>query len=369
MIGAGDQFMESPLVPLDEANDRYLCKKMLNEPVTGGFTEDQSLRNLVELLVQTRSKSEARRMPRFLTPAVLSGLKNSEFNEFLSSKRTGPNCDFDEALESTAGPSGKAGRIYGIKIVDFSEYGIQIQFKCTTPFELFNTHLFLRIGDTRIPVTLKWYRLSLPFCRGGLLLREDANFGRKSTGIISNLCRGLVDYLIDGFISEAIPFTAQAGVYAYLAIFYSLRLLFLEQITALKEMGSRAAVGTMSSVPDFILSKLGALSAERFCTVDNGLLRIFMKPYFDFGCGLCGMREDVVFPQQDVRASIINSMFFGERDCLNSTDLLPAIEQSYRRFLELKLLLPGAFGAAEFDNQFRYYNRIVHGISLITEHL
>ncbi len=366
MSKTGNEFKQIPIVPGREAPDQYLYNSRLYEPVMGEFTDYQGFQNLVESLVQIRSKAEARRKPRFSTPAALTGLENSEFDGILFSETTGPTRGCGDALESAADPRGNAGRLHSIKVVNFSENGIQIQFECTESFELFNSHLFLKIGDARIPVKFMWYRQSQPFCRGGLKFSENTDFGRKAAGMVSNMCTSLVDYLIGGFKSKAIPFSEQAGVYAYLAIFYSLRLLFLEKIAALKEFETRAVTRNMSSVPDYILAKLSGLSAERFCMVNDRLIGIFMKPYFDFGCGLPGMGEDVVFPQQDVRAAIINSMFFTEKNCLDSTDLLPAIQQFYQRFLELKLLLQGVFEAEEFDNQFRYYNRIIRGISLIT---
>ena len=365
MSKTGDEFMQIPIVPEGEASDQYLYKSRLYEPVTGEFTGDRGFQNLVESLVQIRSKAEARRKPRFSTPAALTGLENSEYDGFLFSETTGPTCG-GGALESPADPGGNAGRLYGIKIVNFSENGIQIQFESTEPFEFFNSTLFLKIEDAAIPVKFKWYRQSQPVIRGGLLFSENTNFGRKAAGMISNMGKGLVDYLIGGFTSKAIPFSQQAGVYAYLAIFYSLRLFFLEKIAALKEFETRAVTRNMSSVPDYILAKLSGISAERFCMVNDRLIGIFMKPYFDFGCGLLGTGEDVVFPKQDVRAAIINSMFFTEKNCLDSTDLLPAIEQFYQRFQELKLLFQGVFEAEEFDNQFKYYNRIIRSISLVT---
>lgn len=81
------------------------------------------------------------------------------------------------------------------------------------------------------------------------------------------------------------------------------------------------------------------------------------------------MGEDAVFPKQDVRAAVINSMFFGGRNCLDSTDFMPAIEQSYKQFMKLKLFLPGVFDAVEFDNQFKYYNKIIYSLNQITGHL
>jgi hypothetical protein len=364
MIETGDEFLQIPTGV--ETPDQHNSK--LNGPGTGDFTNDQGFRSLVESLVQIRSKAEARRKPRFATPAALGGLKSSEYDGFLFSETTDPASGCGNTGESAADPSGDTGRLFGIKIVNFSESGIQIQFRCTELFELFHSQLFLEIGEARIPVTFKWYRQSQPVCRGGLLFRENANFGRKAAGMINNLGTSLVDYLIDGFASKAIPFNAQAGVYAYLAIFYSLRLLFLEKIATLKELETRAATRSMASIPDYILAKLGGISAERWCMMNDRLLGMFMKPYFDFGCGLFGMGEDVAFPQQDVRAAIINCMFFTEKHGFHSTALSPAIEQSYQRFLQLKLLLPGVFEGEEFDNQFQYYNRIISGVSLMTQH-
>jgi len=365
MKKTGKEFMQIPVVSEGKAPDQNLYKSRLYEPVTGEFKDNQGFQNLVESLVQIRSKAEARRKPRFLTPAAFTGMENSEYVGYLFSETTGPTRAGSDALESAADPRENAERLYGIKVVNFSENGIQIQFECTDPFKLFKSQLFLKIGDARIPVKFMWYRQSQPGCRGGLLFSENSNFGREAAGMISNMCKSLVDYLIGGFKSEAIPFSQQAGVYAYLAIFYGLRLLFLEKIAALKELETGAATRTMSSVPDYILAKLSGLNAERFCMANDRLIGIFMKPYFDFGCGLLGMREDVVFPQQDVRAAVINSMFFTEKNCFDPTDLLPAIEQFYQRFLQLKLLLQGVFEAEEFDNQFKYYNTIIRGISLI----
>jgi hypothetical protein len=360
----GDEFAQIPMVAEGETPEQYLYNSRLDQPVAGEFTDDQLFLNLVESLVQIRSNAEARRKPRFSAPAALTGLENSAYNGFLFSKTTGPARDGGDAPKNVADQRGNAGRLHGIKIVNFSENGIQIQLECTEPFELFNSPLFLKIGDACIPVKFKWYSQSELMIKGGLLFSENTNFGRKVAVMISNLGARLVNVLIDGFTSRAIPFSEQAGVYAYLAIFYSLRLLLLEKIAELKELQDRAVTRNLSSVPDYIFAKLGGLSAERFCMMDDRPIGIFMKPYFDFGCGLLGIGEDVVFPRQDVRAAIINSMFFTENSSLDSADLLPAVELFHKRFLELKMLLPGVFEAEEFDNQFKYYDRILRGISL-----
>jgi len=344
-----EKFAQHPVVLNGKAIDQEACKSGLCDPILGKLTDEQGFRELVELLVQIRSKAEARRKPRFSTPAALNGLENSEHDGYLLHKTNGLTW------------------LYGMWILNFSENGLQIQFKCTDPHDVLHSHLFLKIGNGRIPVTLKWFRESQPVSRGGLLFSESTNPNREAIRLVGNLTASLVDYLLRGFTSKLIPFTAQAGVYTYLAIFYSLRLLFLEKIAAIKKLASRKATLNMSAAPDYLLSKLSDISAERCARMNNRLLAIFMKPYLDFGCGLSGMAEQVVFPRQDVRAAVINSMFFTEDDCHHATDFLPAVKKFHRQFQELKQLLPGVFDAEEFDNQFKYYDRFIRGLSLLRQ--
>jgi len=352
--------------PGGEALDQYVCKLGLDEPVLDELTDEQSFRELVESLVRIRSDEQARKSPRFYTPAALGGLENFEYDGSLLSAATHParGCG---APGGAADPTGDADRLNGIRIIDFSESGVQIQFKCDNPFHLFGSRLFLEIRDARIPVAFKWCRQSQPVCRGGLIFSERINSGRKLAVIIRDLGIHLVDYLLHGFTTKEIPFSEQAGVYAYLAIYYSLRLILLESFAALKEFGTQAGSGNGSSDPGYLRAGLSGHHVESSCSMKNRLTGIFMKPYNDFGCGLLGMGEDVVFPQQDVRAAVLSSMFFTEKQCLDAARFLPAIENIYQRFKELRLLLPGVFEAGEFDVQFKYYNSIMRGVSFLTQ--
>ncbi|MHC1728878.1 MAG: hypothetical protein AB9866_23225 [Syntrophobacteraceae bacterium] len=332
------------------------------------LTDEQSFRELVESLVRYRPVGETRKTPRFSTPAALGGLENSEYDGFLFSEAHDPACGCDPLKGSAPDSRGDAGKLYGIRIVDFSENGVQIEFKCNSTLHLLQSRLFMKIGDARIPVVFKWCRQSQSTCRGGIFFGERIKFDRELAGIISALGINLVDYLIKGFKTNKIPFSKQAGVYTYLAIFYSLRLLLLESIAVLRELETTGAGAPNGA------SAPGSPSA---CRDGNGIkdcrglnkhsVSLFMKPYHDFGCGLFGVAESVVFPPQDVHATVLSSMFPVEKDYLKPTKFLPAIENLYQSFRELRLLLPAVFEAEEFDSQFKYYNSVIGGIGFLRQ--
>ncbi|MGO9314697.1 MAG: hypothetical protein ACLQDI_18435 [Syntrophobacteraceae bacterium] len=353
------EFMQISTESNREALDENGRKPALDGSVLHESTDTQCFRELVESLVQNRSEGQARKSPRFSTPAALCGLKGFGYDGVLFSEATNTARGAGDAPGGTVNPQADAGRLYGIKIVDFSENGVQIQFECNKPFQLFGSHLLLKIQNARIPVELKWCRQSQPFCRGGLFFSERIDSGRKLAGIISDLGTHLVDYLVHGFTTKRIPFREQAGVYAYLAIFYTLRLHFLESFEALKASETQAGEENGSSCQSYLRGCNNGHLVTSLNSMDERLFSIFMKPYNDFGCGLFGMAEDVVLPQQDVRAAVLNSMLFTRRDLLGSRKLLPSIEHCYRRFRELKLLLPGVFESEEFDSLFKYYNSMM----------
>ena len=352
------EFMQISTESNREALDENGRKPALDGSVLHESTDTQCFRELVESLVRNRPEGQVRKSPRFSTPAALCGLKGFGYDGVLFSEATNTARGAGDAPGGSVNPR-VDGRLYGIKIVDFSENGVQIQFECDKPSRLFGSHLLLKIRDARIPVVLKWCRQSQPFCRGGLFFSERIDSGRKLAGIISDLGTQLVDYLIDGFTTKRIPFSEQAGVYAYLAIFYTLRLHFLESFEALKASETQAGDENGSSWQGYLRGCNNGHFVTSWNSMDERLFSIFMKPYHDFGCGLFGMAEDVVFPRQDVHAAVLNSMFLTKRDSLGSTKFLPSIENCYRRFRELKLLLPGVFESEEFDSLFKYYNSMM----------
>jgi hypothetical protein len=343
------------------------------------LTDEECFRQTVESFVEMRSESERRKIPRFPTPVALSEqLSVPGFEGLLI-------CRDDDSFGSCAGNSPEpiglsltGERIRRIKIVDFCEGGLQLRVSSNDLLRFQGRSLCLEVENFRLPMRLNWCTQSGLYDEGGFSFIGRIDSDPYLARFVSALNKRLIEFLSNHPMARSASFSRQAGVFLFFAIYFALRLQFLEMVSEINQLTSTAAAEYPSAALEFILQTFQGLdytsSYHRQQISKNisnprlkRLLHIYMQPYYSFGCGLRGRRQKIIFLKDDAWTAILDSIFFVESDCEPSTDILPSIQPLYRCFLNLRQLLPGVFDAKEFDDQFKYYSRTIFDMEMLRE--
>lgn len=329
------------------------------ENAPGELSDEESFRQLVGALVAMRPEAEKRNSLRFPTPGALSGrIGSCGFDgELISHRVPGP------PLSGNNGEQSGGGDRYGVHVVDFSETGVQLQFQCDNPLRLHQSQLCLEMQDAQIPVVPRWLKGSQVYHRGGFLFKEKIGSNLGLVRIIKDLSIGLADFLISGFHLNSVPFAKQTGVYAYLTVFYSLKLYLVEAMADIKKICNLASDSKLllDDYNSLLVKKIDPASAD-------SLMQIYMKPFYDFGCGILGTTEDVSLTDDEVRSALLNSVLLINKDRIYPAEMVPGIKILYELFQMLREILPETFDDDEFDSQFACYNSIIRGIQLLGGH-
>jgi hypothetical protein len=349
------------------------------ESAYGEWTEEQCFRDMVESLVAIRSEKKKRRLPRFPTPAALSGrFQFSGFNGLLV-------CDEEDFSAFPAGspeearmPRRAADRIRRINVVDFCEAGVQLKLSSDDLQRLEGRSLHLEVRNFRLPVRLAWWTRSDLEYQGGFSFVGKIDSDQYLARFISSLNSYLIEFLLNKYRDDPSSFGRQAGIFIYFAICYGLRLRFLETAAEINSLTTMAEAEFPDAARQFVRRAFrdyhysGVYHREQISRNISDprlkkLLHLYMKPYYAFGCGVPGLQETSVFLRDDAWATILNSMLFAKADCRASTRFLPSFLSLHQHFLDLKHLLPGVLDDEEFGNQFRYYSRIISEMELLRE--
>jgi len=336
------------------------------------LTDEQSFREMVESLVAFRSDTEKRRFPRFPTAAALSGrlgLRGFDgtlvVGEVSSSAEAGWNHD-GEGRRRGAGIEE-----IGVNFVEFSEGGAQLQLRYNDFLHLQRSSLYLKIQNHRVPVQLRWWKQCGYASRGGFIFANRIDSDTFLAQFISNLNTDLIDFLMSTYLNGLAAFTKPAGVFIYMAIYYGLRLKFLEAVAEHSTSPGFGKNERTSKIPvttsdDYSCSyHMAQIIQNRSDSLLQSAVRKYIKPYNDIGCSIIGMHEDVVLLKEEANSTILNSILFTKDDCQYSTKILPKLSFLHHNFLQLKrLLVPGVFEGDIFEIQFRYYSNVIQRIDL-----
>jgi hypothetical protein len=331
---------------------------LAQEPDRTGLTDEQTSRLMIQSIAEYRSENQQRKFPRFPTPATVSGrLGIHGFEGSL-------------VLEDASAPKGRtrAGdEAIGINIVDFSETGVQLQYRSVDLMRLQESRLQLQLLGHGIPVTLKWYEHTGSISRGGFSFDSDIDSNQYLARIISILNTELVDFTMNAYKEFQGISKAQFGVFIYLSIYYGLRLRLMEAIATIKgsqclDTDCPCTGKSPQKSPLFPYSSTYNVDQALKYRSDNQArkkLYTYIRPFFEFGCGIIGTHNKILFIKEDIWTTILNSIFIAEEDCIRSSKILPSLSFLYQSFLHLKKLMPGPFAEEEFDNQFRYYSGVI----------
>lgn len=345
------------------------------------LTDEQSFRLIVESLAEFRSENEQRKFPRFPTPAAISdklGIHGFEGSLVVDDadpcNGSAPNC------EKTDNNGDFGNRVLGINIVDFSETGVQLQFRCDDVLRLKESHLYLQLQGQSIPVSLKWFEHTGSINTGGFSFITDIDSDQYLARIISILNTELVDFTVNTHDGYPQISNEQFGVFLYLSIYYGLRLRLMETIAGINSLHLRDPSDCLSttekcnshislSFPYTSTYNIEQAIKHRSDNRAKKHLHKYIRPFYEFGCGIKGINKNILFLKEDVWTTILNSVFIAEEDFTYSSTILSSLSFLYQSFLHLKQLLPGLFEEEEFDNQFRYYSSIILKLDRLREKL
>ncbi len=346
-----------------------------------GLTDEQASRQIVESIVELRSENQKRNIPRFPTPAALSGKLGNHADEGgLVLEEAGPPGDGAHKYEKRGNHGDADNRVLGFRIVDFSEKGVLLQFNCDDPLRLKESHLYLQLLGQRIPVSLRWIQQTGPITRGGFDFNADIDSSQYLARIISILNTELVDFAVNTYEECPRMFNEQFGIFIYLSIYYGLRLRLMETIAtvnssqildttdSLSITDKRSARGGLCYPYSSTYNVEQVIKNRSDAQATNQLYK-YIKPFHKFGCSTIGMSTNIIFLKEDVFTTILNSVFIAAEDCKCSSTILPSLSFLYHSFLHLKQLLPGLFEEEEFHNQFRYYSSVILQIARLREKL
>lgn len=341
------------------------------------LTDEETFRQVVEGFAQARPGDKQRRTPRFPTPGAITGRLGTygfEGNIVLE------DFDFhDDAAIERRKPGRKGNgkeRTYGFNIVDFCEAGVQLQFQCDDFLRLKESHLCLELQNHRFPVTLVWFQKSDTVSKGGFCFNSSIHSDLYLARIVSTLNTELVDFLVSTCREKPCANTVQAGIFTYLAIFYGLRLRFMEAIAEVNTLGDWIDSPSANQACEYrgachvpYTNTYNVEQIRRFKSDlrTRKLLYQYLRPFYEFGCGIVGQGHKVIFLKEDALATIFNSVFISAEDCQYAPDILPSLSFLYQNFLNLKQLFPGILEETEFDAQFRYYSSIISQVARLPE--
>ena len=336
-----------------------------------GLTDEQSSRQILESIAELRSENQKRNVPRFPTPAALSGKLGIEAPEgSLVLEKADPTGDGTHKYEEQGSHGDGDNRVLGFRIVDFSEKGVSLQFSCDNLLRLKESRLYLQLLGHRIPVSLRWMEQTSPITRGGFEFNTDIDSNQYLARIISILNTELVDFAVNTYEECPQLFNEQFGIFIYLSIYYGLRLRLMETIAAFNSSQLCDATDTLSTIDKRLVQGFVCYPYSSTYNIEQVIknrsdsrvkkqLHKYIRPLYEFGCSTTGMSTNIIFLKDEAWSTILNSVFIADEDCKYSSTILPSLSFLYHSFLRLKQLLPGLFEEEEFDNQFRYYSSVI----------
>lgn len=325
---------------------------------------------MVESFVALRSADERRKFPRFPTPPALSGrLGVNGFEGTLVAEGPGSSGERSWNYDGGECRSGADVEKIAVNIADFSESGVQLQLCYSDFLSLQRSSLHLEIENHRFPVQLRWWKQCGCANRGGFLFSNRMESYEFLAKYILALNTKLVDFLMATYLNAIDAFTNQAGVFIYISIYYGLRLTLLE---AIARRNTSIEFNRNEQTSNMPIISFGAYSnayhiaqnaASESKTMLRNALYKYIRPYYDFGCGVIGMNEDVILMKEEVIFAILNSVILTNNGDQHSSAIRPELSFLHSNFLTLKhLLMLQVFEDEIFEIQFEYYSGVIQQI-------
>lgn len=349
--------------------------------------DTNTVRRMVESLEERRLDDEKRLYPRFMTADALTNAADlwRPGGILIRKKEVSQSQHNVESFLPDRGdsdkkrvPIGDFEKVSDMYIIDFSEKGVQIYFECDNQAKILSSVFFLQIGIIRIPVYPRWYQLSPEGNTAGFEFGYAIELDHHLASLIVKLSDKSINFLINDYISNELAEYKQACIYAYLSIFYNLRLRFLECLALFNQarqcveqfVGSHHHKEMLHIFFEFECLKSLHLRHARALGTDrnpSATLEPFIKPFRDYECSISGKSQKVCFLENDVLNILENSIIFWNWGIHPPGELIDQVVPVYNSFMALKSILPGVFESREFLNQFDYYSFLIRSITLLKE--
>jgi hypothetical protein len=338
---------------------------------------------IVALLAHRRPREETRRYPRFPTSESLHGDYSPQdpFGILV--------CIAKQPQESSAIPAyGKQPVIPGgneqaplevvsaFHVVDFSEEGMQIQFNCSNPLKYAMKQLSVRVGTSTSPVGMQWLSQQNGHVRAGLSFQEDIEQSPALCSILLKLSDRLIRFLTHRHIPDNMLQYQEIAVFSYFCILHNLRLQYIHALASHREAENTLIplmkqTAGQKSIPDPLnnnnWSKYIQLQQCRSIidTTDyRDNFRIFMNPYYEFGCNVNGVEGRITFLEKEVVDILLNTLLFHNSYLHCSNDIMNQLQPVYEDFKILRELLPELFQNERFIDQFKFYSSLITSVLL-----
>jgi hypothetical protein len=275
-------------------------------------------------------------------------------------------------------PDAKLCPISRIQVIDFSEEGLQIELKCKNFFDFLEKPLFVRFNPVCLPVNIHWFRQMGDRLRCGCSFCESIDREPMIGSTLLRVSDELVEFLVKGQLGVIGP--GPEMVFAFISIFYNLRLKFLEAVAGFHEtkvfiqrfVNPKYHTRVDHTVRRFKYSKYYQVNESRKLARDacfNSIVQAFLQPYRELGCGILGAGEDMLFLENDVLNLLMDCLLMPDPLQLRLETMGDSVNEMYKLFLILRNRSPKTFQSHEFDRQFHYYSNLIGEIVLQRERL
>jgi len=338
---------------------------------------------IVALLAHRRSREETRRYPRFPTSEALHGdySPKDPFGILVCVGRQPQESGIIPApARQTVAPGGNEQAplevVSVFHVVDFSEEGMQIQFSCSNPLKYAMKQLSIRVGTSTSPVGMQWLTQQNGHVRAGISFQEDIEQSPALCFILLELSERLIRFLTHRDIPENMLQYQEIAVFSYFCILHHLRLQYIHALAAHREAENTLIPLLKHTIDkESILDKLNNKNWSKYIQLqqcrsiiettdyrDN--FRIFMNPYYEFGCNVTGVDGRITFLEKEVVDILLNTLLFHNSNLHYSNDIINQLQPVYEDFKILRELLPELFQNERFIDQFKFYSSLISSVLL-----
>jgi hypothetical protein len=345
-------------------------------------TDAEAVVEMVELLAHRRSREEVRRHPRYPTAESLSGEYPPEapFGWIVCGGETvhesgNGRCSSPQHPSVHRLPGSETLEVIsGFHVVDFSQDGMQIQYKCGNPLKYSKRRLYLKVAGTTVPVSMQWFNGNDGMARAGVCFEESIDQSPRLAGILVELSDRLISYLVRYYLAENILKYREIAVFAFLCMLTNLRLRYVQALSTFNQtyatldsfLGSNSvSPNTASRLKHLLLARLMHLHRPGKATdqeVRESLIASFMKPYEECGCSISGKEGRMVFLEKEVMEVVSSSLFFDDSGTSLHKGLISQLRPLHAYFNTLRELVPTLFGSDAFNSQFSHYSHAVSSV-------
>jgi hypothetical protein len=357
----------------------------INEGMDQTLSDMDSFKQIIKSIVNDRSSSSARKYPRFPTAQALGDrIGEQGFDGYIISGETGDEVGtidqryaeqlYRETVEREQPDDDTV--IRGVNTVDFSEDGIQVIFQCDNPLMLANRPLFLVLRRSTIPVLFRWCRSDRNKSRGGFHFLKNIDASSDLATLVAGWSSDLISRLI-GNTGEDDQLNKDVFSFAYLNIFYNLRLQFIRELSLLNESIANAEmygiktsdIASIRAARNWIYGRnMQQKQASRIVGSQHFRRKLlsFVRPYNQYGCAAVFDNQTHILLEKEFLLALMNCIIW--RPCkVPSNHMHTSLKWLYESFHILFEFLPDRIVENEMGTQFKYYNDLLCYITDLRE--